>query len=36
LLRSGIRVDVFAYGELPAELELRPAEIIAGSEVSMA
>jgi len=28
LLRSGIRIDVFAYGELPAELALRPAEIV--------
>jgi flagellar biosynthesis protein FlhA len=36
LLRSGIRVDVFAYGELPAELELRPAEIIAEHEVELA
>jgi flagellar biosynthesis protein FlhA len=32
LLRSGVRVDVFAYGELPAELELRPAEIIVSNE----
>jgi flagellar biosynthesis protein FlhA len=29
LLRSGIRIDVFAYGELPAELALHPAELIA-------
>jgi flagellar biosynthesis protein FlhA len=28
LLRSGIRVDVFAYGELPPELPLEPAEIV--------
>ena len=32
LLRSGVRVDVFAYGELPAELGLRPAEVIASNE----
>jgi flagellar biosynthesis protein FlhA len=32
LLRSGVRVDVFAYGELPAELDLRPADIIASNE----
>jgi len=31
LLRSSVRVDVYAYGELPAELELRPAEIISGT-----
>jgi flagellar biosynthesis protein FlhA len=29
LLRSGIRVDVFSYGELPAELRLHPSEVIA-------
>jgi flagellar biosynthesis protein FlhA len=29
LLRSSVRVDVFAYGELPTELALNPAEIIA-------
>jgi flagellar biosynthesis protein FlhA len=28
LLRSGLRVEVFAYGELPSELELRPAEFV--------
>jgi len=28
LLRSGIRVDVFAYGELPGEIALRPVEVI--------
>ena len=32
LLRSGVRVDVFAYGELPAELGLRPAVVIASNE----
>ncbi|MEO6835472.1 MAG: flagellar biosynthesis protein FlhA [Candidatus Tumulicola sp.] len=31
LLRSGIGVSVYAYGELPGDLELRPAEIIDGS-----
>ncbi|MBV8374337.1 MAG: hypothetical protein JO302_02405, partial [Candidatus Eremiobacteraeota bacterium] len=29
LLRSGVRVEVFSYGELPAELSLHPAEVIA-------
>jgi flagellar biosynthesis protein FlhA len=29
LLRSGIRLDVFSYGELPAELALLPSEVIA-------
>jgi flagellar biosynthesis protein FlhA len=28
LLRSGIHVDVFAYGELPNDLTFRPAEVI--------
>jgi flagellar biosynthesis protein FlhA len=28
LLRSGIRVEVFAYGELPSEISLRPVEVI--------
>jgi flagellar biosynthesis protein FlhA len=28
LQRCGIRVDVFAYGELPSELTLQPAEVI--------
>ncbi len=28
LLRSGLCIDVFAYGELPAELHIQPAEII--------
>jgi hypothetical protein len=28
LLRSGLRLGVFAYGELPSELELRPADIV--------
>ncbi len=28
LLRSGLRLDVYAYGELPSELRLEPAEII--------
>jgi flagellar biosynthesis protein FlhA len=29
LLRFGIRTSVYAYGELPNELELKPAEVIA-------
>jgi flagellar biosynthesis protein FlhA len=29
LLRSGIRVGVYAYGELPSDLEVAPAEIVA-------
>ena len=28
LQRSGLRLDVFAYGELPPELRLEPAEIV--------
>ncbi|HEY9084331.1 MAG TPA: flagellar biosynthesis protein FlhA [Candidatus Tyrphobacter sp.] len=28
LLRSGLRLDVFAYGELPPELRLEPTEIV--------
>lgn len=28
LLRSGLRLNVFAYGELPAELTLQPADVI--------
>ena len=28
LLRSGLRVGVYAYGELPSELELRPADVV--------
>lgn len=32
LLRSGIRVSVYAYGELPNELVLAPAEVIAAEE----
>jgi flagellar biosynthesis component FlhA len=28
LLRSGVRLDVYSYGELPPELELRPAGIV--------
>jgi flagellar biosynthesis protein FlhA len=28
LVRSGIRVEVFAYGELPPELQLLPAEVV--------
>ena len=32
LLRSGIRVSVYAYGELPNELALAPAEVIEGEE----
>jgi flagellar biosynthesis protein FlhA len=28
LIRSGIRTEVFAYGELPAELQLVPAEVV--------
>lgn len=29
LMRSGLRVDVFSYGELPGELTLNPSEILA-------
>lgn len=29
LIRSGIRVEVFAYGELPSELLAHPVEVIA-------
>jgi flagellar biosynthesis component FlhA len=32
LLRSGIRVSVYAYGELPNELALAPSEVIAEAE----
>jgi len=32
LLRSGIRVNVYAYGELPNEIVLAPAEVIAKEE----
>jgi flagellar biosynthesis protein FlhA len=32
LLRSGMRVSVYAYGELPNELTLRPSEVIAEEE----
>lgn len=32
LLRSGIRVNVYAYGELPGEIALAPAEVIAQDE----
>jgi flagellar biosynthesis protein FlhA len=32
LLRSGLRVSVFAYGELPTELALAPSEVIAEEE----
>ena len=28
LLRSGIRIGVYAYGELPAELTLAPSEVL--------
>jgi len=28
LIRSGIRLDVYAYGELPPELDLRPASLL--------
>jgi flagellar biosynthesis component FlhA len=31
-LRSGIRVSVYAYGELPNELALAPSEVIAAEE----
>ncbi|MDE2481673.1 MAG: FHIPEP family type III secretion protein [bacterium] len=31
LLRSGLRTEVFAYAELPPELALRPAGVLAGS-----
>jgi flagellar biosynthesis protein FlhA len=36
LLRSGIRVPVYAYGELPDEVGLAPSEIIAASGLSAA
>jgi flagellar biosynthesis component FlhA len=32
LLRSGIRVSVYAYGELPNEVALAPAEVITEAE----
>ncbi len=32
LIRSGIRLSVYAYGELPEELALLPAEVIADAE----
>ncbi|HEX3670185.1 MAG TPA: flagellar biosynthesis protein FlhA [Candidatus Cybelea sp.] len=32
LLRSGIRINVYAYGELPGEIALAPAEVIAHDE----
>ena len=32
LLRSGIRVSVYAYGELPNEIVLAPAEVITHAE----
>lgn len=32
LLRSGVRVHVYAYGELPNEIALAPAEVIAQDE----
>jgi flagellar biosynthesis protein FlhA len=32
LLRSGIRVSVYAYGELPSELRLAPSDVIAAEE----
>jgi flagellar biosynthesis protein FlhA len=35
LLRSGVRVGVFAYGELPSELELRPAEVVDGDALAV-
>jgi flagellar biosynthesis component FlhA len=34
LLRSGIRVAVYAYGELPNEMALVPAEVIAQEETN--
>jgi len=34
LLRSGIRVQVYAYGELPNEVTLAPAEVIAEVETN--
>jgi flagellar biosynthesis protein FlhA len=34
LLRSGIRVGVYAYGELPNEITLVPAEVIAQEETN--
>jgi hypothetical protein len=35
LLRSGVRIPVYAYGELPAELEIRPAEVIQTDAVAV-
>ncbi|MBV9027178.1 MAG: hypothetical protein JO311_01055, partial [Candidatus Eremiobacteraeota bacterium] len=32
LLRSGLRVNVFAFGELPSEIALSPAEVIEESK----
>jgi hypothetical protein len=32
LLRSGIRVNVYAYGELPNEVTLAPAEVLSDEE----
>jgi flagellar biosynthesis protein FlhA len=36
LLRCGIRVSVYAYGELPNEVTLAPAEVIAETEPNLA
>ena len=36
LLRSGVRVDVLSYAELPAELQLAPAGMVAGEHVRIA
>jgi hypothetical protein len=32
LLRSGLRIGVYAYGELPNEVALVPAEVIDATE----
>jgi hypothetical protein len=32
LLRSGVRVNVYAYGELPNEVTLAPAEVIVDAD----
>lgn len=36
LRRLGIRLDVFAYAELPPELEIHPAQIMAGPQLAVA
>ena len=36
LLRCGLHVNVYAYGELPAEMTIAPAEVIAEREPNLA